>query len=34
MSLRQWRKCSIRIGIELDENEVPNLDTARITGVD
>jgi hypothetical protein len=30
----QGRKSTIGIGIELDENEIPNLDAARIAGVD
>src|SRR4029077_8058636 len=31
MSLRQRRERAIRIRVELDENEIPNFDTARIS---
>src|SRR5207244_719996 len=34
MTLRQWRKRAICVRVELDENQVPNLDAARIVGVD
>ena len=32
--LRQWRERSVRVRVELDENEVPNLDAARVARVD
>ena len=30
VTLRQRREGAVRIGVELDENQIPNLDAARI----
>ena len=32
--LRQGRKRSVRVGVELNENQIPDLDAARIARVD
>src|SRR5947209_16671900 len=33
MTLRQRHECSVRIRVELNEHEVPNLDAARIVSI-
>ena len=33
VTLRKRRKRSVRVGVELDENQIPNLDAARIVFV-
>ena len=33
MTLRQRREFSVGVGVELDENQIPNLDAARIVFV-
>src|SRR4026207_2515186 len=30
MTLRKWPKASVGICVELDENQIPNLDAARV----
>ncbi len=33
MTLRQRRQSAVRVRVELDENEIPNLDAARVAGI-
>jgi hypothetical protein len=33
MTLRQWRERAVRVGVELDENQIPNFDAARVSCV-
>ena len=33
VTLRQWRERAVRVRVELDENQIPNLDAARIVFV-
>ena len=33
MTLRKWPKVSVGVGVELDENQIPNLDATRVVFV-